>query len=482
VKVISDEAFRLDASPAVQTIIAALRHLAHPEDMITTACLKKECTELGLTALHEKLSPQLLQLPLYEMTEQIYTMLHPDEQGDESAYLCAFFDKVNAFVQDYGSDIDTFLKEWDENIASTAIQSAQTSGLRLISIHKSKGLEFPHVLIPFCDWKLELPDVLWCSPQEEPFSQLPLAPIDFSQKSMKGTIYEKDYDEEHQQNVVDNLNLLYVAFTRASQCLHVWGKRKASATSRSALLAQVLPAVAERLTGATLSGNADDDSCEMTFEYGDNTPQATTEKKERKATANPFLQPSQPMKVGIGVMPAKVDFRQSNKSQEFASSPDDDAADADNRRQEYIQLGSVMHGVLSAIRTADDVDQALWQMEQDGVLYGEGNLSRSQLTAMLRKRIASPQVEEWFRPGRWQLFNECTILSIDRSTGRVVERRPDRVMTDGEQTIVVDFKFGNDRKEYHEQVRQYMDLLRQMGHGSVKGYLWLVYSNKIIEV
>ena len=89
---------------------------------------------------------------------------------------------------------------------------------------------------------------------------------------------------------------------------------------------------------------------------------------------------------------------------------------------------------------------------------------------------------EWFQPGRWQLFNECAILSIDPKSGRVANRRPDRVMTDGRQTIVVDFKFGHDRTDYHEQVKRYMELLSDMGHQNVKGYLWLVYKNEIIEV
>ena len=101
---------------------------------------------------------------------------------------------------------------------------------------------------------------------------------------------------------------------------------------------------------------------------------------------------------------------------------------------------------------------------------------------MLRKRLESPRVAEWFRPGRWTLYNECTILNTDPQTGKVVERRPDRVMTDGRKTIVVDFKFGREREEYHEQVRQYMALLKQIGLPAVRGYLWLVYSNKIIEV
>ena len=66
--------------------------------------------------------------------------------------------------------------------------------------------------------------------------------------------------------------------------------------------------------------------------------------------------------------------------------------------------------------------------------------------------------------------------------GEVIERRPDRVMTDGKEWVVVDFKFGNPKDEYHNQVREYMQLLADMGHTNIKGYLWFVYSNKIEEV
>jgi predicted RecB family nuclease len=89
-------------------------------------------------------------------------------------------------------------------------------------------------------------------------------------------------------------------------------------------------------------------------------------------------------------------------------------------------------------------------------------------------------VQEWFSP-RWTLYNECAILMVD-GEGHVQERRPDRVMSDGRQWVVVDFKFGSPKPEYHDQVRQYMQLLRQMGHEPVSGYLWYVYSNHIDEV
>ena len=112
------------------------------------------------------------------------------------------------------------------------------------------------------------------------------------------------------------------------------------------------------------------------------------------------------------------------------------------------------------------------------MLYDD-QLTTDRILTMLRHRLEHPKAAEWF-DARWTLFNECTILSVD--DGQVVEHRPDRVMTDGHHWTVVDFKFGRPHDEYHQQVRQYMQLLRQMGHHEVQGYLWYVYSNQIEEV
>ena len=98
---------------------------------------------------------------------------------------------------------------------------------------------------------------------------------------------------------------------------------------------------------------------------------------------------------------------------------------------------------------------------------------------MLRKRLESNRVKDWFSD-HWQLFNECSIIFME--DGKLVERRPDRVMTDGKETHVVDFKFGHPCEDYHEQVRQYMQLLSSMGLPNVRGWLWYVYNNKVEEV
>ena len=187
-----------------------------------------------------------------------------------------------------------------------------------------------------------------------------------------------------------------------------------------------------------------------------------------------FLQPSDVIDVHVtATSTVKTEFRQSNQSRDFTSS-DDEQASATN----YIQLGSILHRVFSTIRTRDDIEDALRQLEEEGILYDD-QLTTERIMTLLRKRLEHPQVADWFSD-RWKLFNECAILSTVGN--QVIERRPDRVMTDGERWVVVDFKFGRPHEEHHQQVGEYMRLLRAMGHTRVQGFLWYVYSNKIEEV
>ena len=458
VSIVSDEAFRLDASLSVNIIVNALRLLANPHDELSHAYLHKIAGQ-GLPNDTEA----LLRLPLYELVEQLFIHFQLNRFDDQSAYICAFYDQLADFTADNSSNIDSFLREWDENLCSKTIQSDELSGIRLISIHKSKGLEFDHVICPFCDWQLEKQsgNVLWCHPTEAPFNDLPLVPVDYSQKGMTGTIYEADYRHEHLQNIVDNLNLLYVAFTRASQRLYVIGKR-GTKSSRSAVIEAVLPSIE-----GMLSGENDTESA-LHYEYGQ--PEIINTAHTTRHTNNVFLQSPTPCHINVQSFDSRVAFRQSNQSQDFISGDDEQGS--------YIQLGSVLHHIFSTIRTTADIDDALQRLQLDGILYNN-DITAERITTMLRRRLEHPKVADWFS-GRWQIFNECTILSM--TDGQVVERRPDRVMTDGHEWIVVDFKFGGEHVEYHNQVRQYMDLLRQMGHSHISGYLWYVYSNKIVEV
>ena len=478
--VVSDEAFRLDASSAVTTIIQALRYLSQPDDVIAGAYLRKVYSGQLDGPLPDGFDHTLLLMPLYDLAERLYGMFHLNHIEGQSAYLCAFYDQISAYINENTSDVNAFLREWDETLSSKTIQSPELSGVRIISIHKSKGLEFPVVLIPFCDWRLEMNDVLWCHPKEAPYNQLPIAAIDYSKGGMTGTIYEQDYKREHEQNLVDNLNLLYVAFTRAAKMLYVIGRRNVK-SSRSALIEQVLPIIAQQLTGAVITGE-EDDKAPLSFTYGSPSKSLDSHHNKRESeelSKNPFLQKARPLAVNIEVFDKKVIFRQSNKSIAFAQGDDNDDADVKSK-ENYIQLGSVLHEVFSTIRTTADIDTALHRMELEGIIY-DRHITRQHIETLIRQRLDDKRVADWFSD-RWSLFNECSILHIDPLSNKVIERRPDRVIYDESQTIVIDYKFGKERRDYHVQVNEYMKLLRQMGYQDVKGYLWYVYTNKIVEV
>ena len=505
IPVVSDEAFRLDASVVVCLLVQALHLLTHPDDLLAKATIAKlyhRCI-LGDTVAESELlikdrpldsmlpetfvahTDELLQLPLYELVERLYSIFELERLNEQSAYLCTFYDQLNAFTQDNSTDIDAFVREWEETISSKTIQGDAVSGVRILSIHKSKGLEFEHVIIPYCDWRLELPDILWCKPHEAPFDALPLAPVDYSEKQLRGTIYEHDYLDEHLQNTVDNLNLLYVAFTRAVSSLYVIGQRGSKGT-RSVLIESVLPQLG--LNGSTLSGE-EDETAPLEFSFGtaptpattpeglpattpDISPATTPDVSPSGSTANVFLQPVTPKEISLQTFSVKTDFRQSNRSRDFIEGEDE------QQELSYIKMGSVLHEIFSTIRTTADIQQSLTQLQQDGILYDD-EVTAEKLTKLLHKRLEDKRVADWFSD-RWQLFNECSILFME--DGKVVERRPDRVMTDGKETHVVDFKFGRPKEEYHEQVSEYMKLLSKMNMPNVKGWLWYVYSNRIEEV
>ena len=501
VTIVSDEAFRLDASNAVCLLIHAMRLLVRPDDQLTKAAITKiyhcdvmqdylgDNTQMLAETDLDALLPEayinhfddLRSLPLYDLVERLYTIFALERLTSQSAYVCAFYDHLVNFVNENAADITAFLTEWEETLCAKTIQSDETNGVRIFSIHKSKGLEYEHVIVPFCDWQLEKQsgNILWCQPSEAPFDDLPIVPVDYSQKQMMGTIFEADYRHEHLQNTVDNLNLLYVAFTRARNSLFVIGRRKASGT-RSLLIEQSLPLVADALQETDPNADIvleglDDDTFPLRLTYGTlsyhNSPLSII---DSQLSSNPFLQPYLPLPVAIRTFESKVSFRQSNRSRAFTEGDDEEVV----RQQNYIQTGSVLHEVFSTIRTTADIPDALQRLQSEGVIY-DGSLTPERITSMLQKRLKDSRVANWFSD-RWKLFNECSILSVE--DGRVCQHRPDRVMTDGQQWIVVDFKFGSPKPEYHDQVRQYMNLLADMGHQNIRGYLWYVYSNSIEEV
>lgn len=531
INIVSDEAFRLDASLSVNIIVSAMHLLTHPDDVLTRGKLvklynqevlkkpltdtdllvsinesnnietknidKKErrklATEQQMAKLNSQLPPEyvanrelLLGLPVVDLVDKLFMLFGLDQLEGQSSYICTLYDTLNDFLKDHTADIDDFINEWENSLSSKTIQSDEIEGIRIMTIHKSKGLEFDNVIIPFCNWEMEKKGTLWCETKNKPapYNKLPLLPIDFSRDKLIGTVFEDDYKEEHFQNIVDNLNLLYVAFTRASKNLFVFGLRQGKTTldniakgtppgNRSYAIELALRQVSEQLQGSSLSF-PDDIGSEIHFEYGTLVPE--THEKEHAVADNPFLIKPDKHIVSIATYPQAATFKQSNKSIEFVKGEDVDPSD----RTRYIKIGNVLHQLFSTIYTTADIPTRLNELEQQGIIYND-EITSAQLRTRIEDAITNPQVQEWFSK-RWQLYNECTILEYNKDTNEMEEHRPDRVMTDGKEFVVVDFKFGKEREEYKKQVQQYMEILIRMGHKKVSGYLWYVVKNNVVEV
>ena len=156
VSLVSDEAFRLDASLAVNVIISALRVLTHPDDKLEESKLvklyqqqvlktKKTSNELfiddnDITRLlpedYTSKFEELLRTPLVDLVEKLYSIFSLDRLKNQSAYICTFYDTLNEYLRDHSADIDDFIEEWKNVLSEKTIPSDEVNGIRLLTIHK----------------------------------------------------------------------------------------------------------------------------------------------------------------------------------------------------------------------------------------------------------------------------------------------------------------------------------------------------------
>ncbi|MBP5171461.1 MAG: UvrD-helicase domain-containing protein [Bacteroidales bacterium] len=451
-EIVSDEAFQLRSSPSIRMMVAALRYISRPDNAIALQELKShfetDCPEDLPTQL-----AALSQLPLTEIIDRLYQLLRLAERPGQESYLFSFLDHVNDFVAQNASDIGEFLTYWDDILSKNPIpMGARLQGIRILSIHKSKGLQYHTVIVPFCDWSLqnETPygNTVWSHTDVEPFAALPLVPVDFGDK-MAQSVYRADWCEESQQLLIDSLNMLYVALTRSENNLFILSKQdKGKVNHISDLLSLQLNQWPEF------------DAEQAVYAVG-----ALSTGSDKSA------QQQGDIAVGYQSFPLKTRFRQSNRSRDFIRDKEGPFT------TDYIEHGKLMHYIFSQIRHRQDAARAVHQAVSEGLLAQD--LEQETLQAV-EKALAHPEAAQWYR-GDEQLFNECAILYRD-SEGHLQERRPDRVICRGREVQVIDFKFGQPQAKYRRQVQEYMHLLSEMGFSPVQGWLWYVETGIVQQV
>ena len=477
-RMISSEAFQLGSSASVRILINALRWLTDSTDNVALAQIvwERECNivKTGLPfdrfmaqGLENALPPafrdgqdSLRNLPLYELTEKLYSILELDRIPGQDQYVMTLFDTICQWLSRNPGEPSAFLKDWDDKLFKTPIPATDANGIRLLTIHKSKGLEFHTVIVPYCNWEVidtQYSDRIWTTPSDDTFKGMPLLPIGFSSK-LANSVFNDEYKLEAGLQTVDNLNLLYVALTRAVCNLIVLSPHGKGTTMADVLIYALSAAF----------GCQPDDRNLYIYENGQIIPH---QEKEKQSSDNPFELKPTPQDLVLKTFPINARFRQSGESTRFVHSTDD----SDDRQEEYIQTGKLLHSLFAAIRTLQDINPQVDNMLGQGLI--ETASKADEIRKMIHRHIEESGVQSWF-DGTYTLFNEASI--IYRDGGVLQTRRPDRVMikSDG-SAIVVDFKFGREKEDYMHQVQEYMDLLRKMGHPNVEGYIWYVYNNKI---
>lgn len=484
--IISDEALFIHNAPIVKLVIGILNYLQNPETEINRilAVYEYSTTHRNLppeTALasyfaekEKELShhfdpeivrelEQLRNTPLFEMCEKIISLFPPSGERNESIFIQAFQDIVLDYTTNHSADPASFLQWWNEQgIKKTITTPDSQNAIRIMTIHKSKGLEFKAVIIPFCDWEIDHnphhENILWCN-QKEPLDDIPLVPIRYG-SILKKSLYADAYFNEKMHAYIDNLNIAYVAFTRAEDELLLFTpkpKKEGTFGSLSRLLYYCVNPeneinCPEEKDKPIIDLSAYYDPEKNCYEAGETWENLQTAKEKQKIKTMPEYRSTDPGK--------RLQLRLHGKGY---------FGDSHER-----QHGNLMHEILSNVRYAEDIHNAVLPYIFNGQLSHEEGVI---LEKKLKTWLDQPEVAPWFSPDT-QIINETEIL---QQKGTFL--RPDRVVISGEEVSVIDYKFGNiQKKSYHKQVIRYISLIKEMGFSQVKGYIWYVELGKIVPV
>ena len=464
--VMTQEALIVGNAPVSSFIAAALRLSLNPDDSLNRAVYNHYLGrgfDRALTDDERTFFRSIRLLSPEEAFERI--VMRHDLQDDklQTAYLQAVHEQIIGFCATKIADIALFLEWWEQqgrNRSLSVEESERT--VEITTIHKAKGLEKRVVLIPWCSWQLDpksggnVTNIVWAEAQGDA-GAAGRFPVKYK-KTMAESGFSAEYYRELVYSHVDNVNLLYVALTRAAESLHVFIPQKGGKTVGGLLLQSILTDGEKALLDGTEGRHTVTDAGER-FEFGAFTGPAAGAGKAPAAEH-----------VVLETYPtARADLRLRLPSQRYFEEEDEVELSPRN-------FGILMH---KAFEHADDEEQIYGAVEQ---MQADGTISTAEagaLRRMIARALDNPVAREWFGGGWERVRNENEIIL----PGPGAARRPDRVMIRGTRAVVVDYKFGSREPErYRRQVREYLGLLRQMGYTECEGYLWYVKLGTIEKV
>ncbi|CDE41705.1 aTP-dependent helicase [Prevotella sp. CAG:279] len=490
-KVVSEESLLVISSPAVRIVVNILKMLdrceAHNEDGREMPMVLRrfeanrsegmdtsEAFEDAIVSKDEDIADYIDRLYetsksacLDSVVEQIIkSQLSKQMTEENTPYLLAFLDSVVDFMSRYGSNIHHFLKWWDKVGPGLSISSPDNiDAIRVITIHKSKGLQFPCVLIPMFDWNFDQSSIEWIETagfKDKLPKGVAIPPIVPVKRDNKSTLFDKEFKKIARSNIMDSLNKTYVACTRAQYELIIYTENNKELGLQ---LSQFLETCRNNDISPTPTENCDPD---VVYELG--KPMLRSDIPALNSDDNAL-----PDNVESRIMPPYSVV--SDVDRWKLTSPDIIIDVRGTTRW----VGEMLHKVMERVRTPKNLKKAFGRALHRGMITEE---EHDEYLALLSKRLADPRVADWFaNDNRLMLERSVTI-------GGNGQKRPDRVvMKPNGEIIIVDYKFGdrsddNDTK-YKRQVAGYKRAVCDaLGcrPDCVSGYVWYIHSGDILAV
>lgn len=490
-KVVSEESLLVISSPAVRIVVNILKMLdrceAHNEDGREMPMVLRrfeanrsegmdtsEAFEDAIVSKDEDIADYIDRLYetsksacLDSVVEQIIkSQLSKQMTEENTPYLLAFLDSVVDFMSRYGSNIHHFLKWWDKVGPGLSISSPDNiDAIRVITIHKSKGLQFPCVLIPMFDWNFDQSSIEWIETagfKDKLPKGVAIPPIVPVKRDNKRTLFDKEFKKIARSNIMDSLNKTYVACTRAQYELIIYTENNKELGLQ---LSQFLETCRNNDISPTPTENCDPD---VVYELG--KPMLRSDIPALNSDDNAL-----PDNVESRIMPPYSVV--SDVDRWKLTSPDIIIDVRGTTRW----VGEMLHKVMERVRTPKNLRKAFGRALHRGMITEE---EHDEYLALLSKRLADPRVADWFaNDNRLMLERSVTI-------GGNGQKRPDRVvMKPNGEIIIVDYKFGdrsddNDTK-YKRQVAGYKRAVCDaLGcrPDCVSGYVWYIHSGDILAI
>ncbi|MBQ9410339.1 MAG: UvrD-helicase domain-containing protein [Bacteroidales bacterium] len=443
IPVVSDDSLFVKASATVRRLVSQLSLVDTPQNADKPSVAGYLASSLGINIPERYHS-------LTDLAESLLrdiSAAKPDEFKAEIPYVQSFMDFLQEWVSLNGNNLQAFLKAWA--VSDPRISSPQSGdSVRIMTIHKSKGLEFNYVIFPFAE-KVNLyrHSSYWCSPET---AGTPLQDkvegsyyIDLSDATAD-TLFGTYYTKEREMQAIDNLNVFYVTLTRPRYGIKIIAAPVPASMSSPKNMSQVL----------------------YLFTKGSEYHRGKL--YDFRSVKRDTVDESSLIRAGYPSFPSDSGSRLkfSEEAADYFGEDGTYGPDASRRIR-----GNVLHGILSGVVVESDLTAAVDAAVLAGELPGSG---REDALRFLQERISSVSGRGWFSPDA-KILTEASVLSPGEG-----EYRPDRVVIHpGGNVDIVDFKFGKEKPSYLSQVRRYVNLYRRMGFEKVDGYLWYLDDNLV---